>query len=302
MQRINRSAVAEWVRTLVLCHLAGLAIFIAPRAVSADEPVSDAKKQAIKNLRRGEWVVEWTLDDVGTRLPGDGRRKIVFNDDYYTWTLPAQHPIGTDFNEEIKHLYELNVSKEPWVMRVTPLGGDPMTYIIRITGDKLELCQGERGVAPTVFDAAKGSGRYLTILKRSKPTRSIQSINAPPSLYAFPEGSIHCVKGDYLLVQPKLDSFKVFIVEDVVLLNRLVPQLDTKPNILIEQKDHSEVHLLLKALGGEFPSSEKAIAVIRGVKPVPSVQETLCQPLKEFLKAKVKVYRFSEGEIKPVED
>jgi hypothetical protein len=167
VQLVNRNAIADWVLALALCHLAGLAISFIPRAVSADEPVSDAKKQALKSLR-GEWLVEWTVSD-GDRLE-DRRASFVFSDGQYTLTQPGLRPSWPD--QKLKFHYELNVSRDPWVMRVTPqwLGPTPMTYIIRVTGDKLEMCQGERDVVPTVFDAAKGSRRYLMILKRVGPT------------------------------------------------------------------------------------------------------------------------------------
>ena len=174
MQRINRNAVAEWVLALAFCHLAGLAISFAPRAASADEPMPDAKKQALKSLR-GEWLVEWTVSD-GDRLE-DRRRSYVFNDGQYTLTQPALRPSWPD--EKLKFHYELNVSKDPWVMRAAPqwLGPTPWTFIIRITGDKLEMCEHmdreKANVAPAVFDSAKGSRRYLTIWKRLGPADGV---------------------------------------------------------------------------------------------------------------------------------
>ena len=174
MQRINRNAVAEWFLGLALFQLAGFVVSFAPRAASAGEPVSDAKKQALKSLR-GVWVVEWTVSD-GDRLE-DRRTSYVFSDDQYTLTQPGLRASWPD--EKLKFHYELNVSKESWVMRAAPqwLGPTPMTYIIRITGDKLEMCQytdtEKQNAAPTIFDAAKGSKRYLLILKRVGQAESV---------------------------------------------------------------------------------------------------------------------------------
>jgi hypothetical protein len=115
----------------------------------------------------------------------------------------------------------------------------------------------------------------------------------------FPKDSIEFLQGDYLISQTEDGRWKVFKVNELVLLSRLVP-LKFKHGIELIEEKHTlnsvkpaywgEIHLLLTVYKIEFSSSDEAIESIKN-KKLDSGKSNLCMSIRTFKKESFLVYR-----------
>jgi hypothetical protein len=154
---------------------------LTPCPLVADEPTSEAKASALRILQ-GEWIQQWALLD-GRRLDPERRQlldgsvlesktTLKIGYDKYIWQFPEGRP---SFGGTAQFKYELNVASQPWVIRENGSqfpDNQPRAMIVRITGDKLEMCHyldsRKWDTPPSTFDGSKGSGQILVTLKRVK--------------------------------------------------------------------------------------------------------------------------------------
>lgn len=88
---------------------------------------------------------------------------------------------------------------------------------------------------------------------------------------AFPKGAVACAPGDYLICHHSGDGWKVYRVEDILLIKRLVPFLNDPSMLLIEEHMldsmppayFNEVQLLLTEFESNFTDESEALQSIR---------------------------------------
>ena len=92
------------------------------------------------------------------------------------------------------------------------------------------------------------------------------------SLYQFPQKAIQPAVGDYILKRNAQGRYNVFLVEDIVLISRLVPLKRGNSVELMREQDMldavkpsrwREIHLLLTLFPSDYASSQTAIDSIR---------------------------------------
>jgi hypothetical protein len=125
--------------------------------------------------------------------------------------------------------------------------------------------------------------------------------------YQFPEDAIQCGGGDYI-VNVQEQCWKVFLVEQVVFVARLIPLRFEDSIELIEEKDtirsretpeRHEIHLLLTSFADEFQSSEEAVEAIKCGRLVQAMRG-LCRSINCFPRTNSQVY--ATGRSSPVID
>lgn len=116
--------------------------------------------------------------------------------------------------------------------------------------------------------------------------------------YTFPQGTINSMRGDYIARRAKNNKWTVFLVEDIVLLSRLVPLRFPRGVELAEEKDTidsarpaylGEIKLLLTAYHREFATAEEASRSIKEGS-LGSGSAHLCLDVREFPSERSVVY------------
>jgi hypothetical protein len=119
------------------------------------------------------------------------------------------------------------------------------------------------------------------------------------STHTFPKESVECLPGDYLISRTKDGRWKVFQVNDLVMLSRLVPLKFKHGTELMEEKNamdsanpayRGEVHLLLTAFQGEFVTSDEAIESIKH-GTLGAGTPNICLNIENFRKESSLVYQ-----------
>ena len=88
---------------------------------------------------------------------------------------------------------------------------------------------------------------------------------------AFPEGAAVCAAGDYLLCRRPGEAWRVYRVEDILTVKRLVPVVDDPSTLMLEEHlldsvtpaYHEEVQLLLTAFDPTFDDEPEALQAVR---------------------------------------
>lgn len=104
----------------------------------------------------------------------------------------------------------------------------------------------------------------------------------------FPDGSVVCAPGDYLICHPSGERWKVYRVEDLLLVKRLVPMLTDPSALLVEEHMldsvgpayFNEVQLLLTALDPDFKEKSEALQAINDQKLTEGVKGLLRSALE----------------------
>jgi len=104
--------------------------------------------------------------------------------------------------------------------------------------------------------------------------------------YTFPQNTIQCQKGNYIIKKCDSGKWKVFFVEDIVLLSRLVPLSFEDGTELIEEKNildsvTPDIYLLVTLFEKEFVTNEEANESISKDKLGKSVS-SICLKLTYF--------------------
>ena len=115
---------------------------------------------------------------------------------------------------------------------------------------------------------------------------------------AFPMGSVVCAAGDYLICHHPGEKWKVYKVEDLLLVKRLVPLLNNPSALLIEEHMldsmtpayFNEVQLLLTAVDPEFTDESEALKAIH-LQTLTERAKGLLRPAREFTKPDCRVVR-----------
>jgi len=110
----------------------------------------------------------------------------------------------------------------------------------------------------------------------------------------FPAESVSCAPGDYILRREAGGRWKIFLVKDIVQLNRLVPlKRDGVVTGLLEEAPlldsvapayMGQIHLLVTAFGAEHSSSEEGLRAIASGALGQAV-ENVCLDVQRFPKA-----------------
>jgi hypothetical protein len=86
----------------------------------------------------------------------------------------------------------------------------------------------------------------------------------------FPNGAVVCAAGDYLICRHSGEGWKVYRVEDLLLVKRLMPLANDPSTLFIEEHMldsmtpayFNEVQLLLTAFDPDFADESKALQAI----------------------------------------
>lgn len=112
----------------------------------------------------------------------------------------------------------------------------------------------------------------------------------------FPGESIRCLRGDYILQRGAGGRIRVYRVEDMVKLSRLVPfgkdALIEEQTILDSEQPAfmNEIHLLLTAFDLDFASLEEAIRAVE-TGDLGATTEGFCLDIRRFPLSSSQVYR-----------
>jgi hypothetical protein len=126
-----------------------------------------------------------------------------------------------------------------------------------------------------------------------------QPIQSSQMKISFPPDVVQCVRGDYLIREAENHALKVFLVEDLFVMNRLVAlrkndlvslhnELDFYDSAV--PPDWGKIKVLVSEYQTAFPSLEKAIAAIESGRLGDSI-EGLCRSINYFPKNKARLYR-----------
>jgi len=115
---------------------------------------------------------------------------------------------------------------------------------------------------------------------------------------AFPKGSVVCAAGDYLICCHSGEERKIYRVEDLLLVKRLLPSLNDPSTLLIEEHTldsmspayGSEVQLLLTAVDPEFAGEPTALPAIHLQTPTERAKGLL-RPARDFTEPDCTVVR-----------
>jgi hypothetical protein len=116
--------------------------------------------------------------------------------------------------------------------------------------------------------------------------------------FQFPGESIRCQRGDYILQRGAGGRVRVYRVEDLVKMSRLVPYgqdaLIEEVTMLDSERPAymGEVHLLLTAFDRELASPEEATQSIDAGNLGPSTGE-VCMDIRSFPTSNSQVYRLA---------
>lgn len=125
---------------------------------------------------------------------------------------------------------------------------------------------------------------------------------------AFPEGSVVCNAGDYLVCQCSATEWRVYRVEDILLIKRLVPFKQNPSILLIEEHMldsmtpayFNEVQLLLTVTASVFADELKALQAIQ-LQTLDEQTQGVLRPAHEFSESDCRVFRLlNPGEIEIV--
>jgi hypothetical protein len=113
---------------------------------------------------------------------------------------------------------------------------------------------------------------------------------------AFPKGSVVCATGDYLICHHSGEGWKVYRVEDLLLVKRLLPLLNDPSALLVEEHTldsiapayFNEVHLLLTAFDSNFADEAEALQAIQLQTPKERAKRLL-RAAREFTEADCRV-------------
>jgi len=117
--------------------------------------------------------------------------------------------------------------------------------------------------------------------------------------YTFPEGSIRCARGDYLIQQTASHSWWVYFVEDLFTMTRLVALKSNDSLVLVDElslydsatpPDMNELNLLVHEYKTEFPTRAEAVAAIESARLGESIRG-LCRAIKDFPQKTTQVYK-----------
>ncbi|PWU19985.1 MAG: hypothetical protein C5B50_05055 [Verrucomicrobia bacterium] len=116
--------------------------------------------------------------------------------------------------------------------------------------------------------------------------------------YRIPPGVTPCLAGDYIIKKAADQAWGVFLVESVVLVDRLAPVNINGSEFVEEIHFHDstrpegwhEVHFILTAYKATFRSKEEATQAIEGEK-LGEYTEGLCRKATFFPKENCQVYR-----------
>jgi hypothetical protein len=120
-----------------------------------------------------------------------------------------------------------------------------------------------------------------------------------PITFTYPNFTIKCKKGDFIIQTVNNCYWKVYLVEDIVLLSRLVPLSLDKSDELIEEVHlldsekparMGKIYLLLTSFVEKFESIKDAKKAIEDQKLVQGVR-WLCASIEKFPKKSSQVYK-----------
>jgi hypothetical protein len=120
--------------------------------------------------------------------------------------------------------------------------------------------------------------------------------------FTFPKDTIECRRGDYIISMSGQGKWRVFLVDDLVLLSRLVPLRFPHGIELIQEKDMmdsakpsrlGEIHVLATSFKKDFPTSDAAAEAIRN-KTLGESIPNLCLSIGHFPKDKSVVLKGEE--------
>jgi len=123
-------------------------------------------------------------------------------------------------------------------------------------------------------------------------------IKMKQTTHSFPKDAIQCRQGDYVISRTTDGKWKVFRIEDVVLLSRLVPLQFPYGLEWVEEKDAmdsarpagwGEIHLLGKSFVREFATSQEATESIKN-KTLGKAISDMCLSVRHFPKDTSIVY------------
>lgn len=122
-----------------------------------------------------------------------------------------------------------------------------------------------------------------------------------PETFKFPLESIRCQRGDYILQRETGGRIRVYLVNDLLKLSRLVPFLrDTliQEETLLDSERPAymgEIHLLFTDFARDFASSEEATRAIEAGDLGPTT-EGRCMDIRRFPTSNNLVYRPATAE------
>lgn len=125
-----------------------------------------------------------------------------------------------------------------------------------------------------------------------------QPVQSNQMKISFPPDVVQCVRGDYIIREAEKRAWKVFLVEDLFIMNRLVALRKNDVVSLHDEldlydsatpPDWREIKVLVSEYETKFPSVEKATAAIESGQLGDSISG-LCRSIKHFPKNKSRVY------------
>jgi|SRR5918911_2087022 hypothetical protein len=89
--------------------------------------------------------------------------------------------------------------------------------------------------------------------------------------FAFPIESVVCATGDYLICHHSGEAWQVYLVEDLLIVKRLVPLLNDPATLMLEEQlldsmppaYFNEVQLLVTAFDSNFTDKSEALQAIQ---------------------------------------
>jgi hypothetical protein len=116
--------------------------------------------------------------------------------------------------------------------------------------------------------------------------------------YTLPPESVECEPGDHLLCRTPDGRLEVYLVEDLLLVKRLVRLAGETPDLVLEEllldsvapAYFNEVHLLLTALEPSPGSEEEAVEAVRTGR-LTAAAEGLLRSAREFTRSRCQVFR-----------
>jgi hypothetical protein len=122
----------------------------------------------------------------------------------------------------------------------------------------------------------------------------------------FPKDVVQCQQGDYILREGNDRRWKVFYVEDIFFLSRLIPLNQPGAQVLVEQIEFSdsappprwrEIHLLVSEFDKGYASAEDAIESLKQERLGRSVQGLL-RRITEFPVRNCRIFKQSATDLK----
>jgi hypothetical protein len=116
--------------------------------------------------------------------------------------------------------------------------------------------------------------------------------------HSFPADSVSCRAGDYVISTTRANVWKVYLVEDLFFMSRLVTTIDSKPLLFAEEIELAdsatpakwhEIQLLVSEFKREFRTREDATEAVES-NTLGDYIHGLCRGVKEFPKETSFVY------------